>query len=146
MKIYGSPFRYFQGVGIIEHISDILAPLGDNFLLVADRMVVDPIGNQISDSLHQSHMHCILIPFGGECCNSEISRIIKKAHSLIFGFVNFGFEPTLEIEARGTPDLSDLGIGVLSGMTAAYATGRSNVMTTLAGVAIAAARVPPSPL
>ena len=29
MKIFGSPFRYFQGAGIIENISDILAPLGD---------------------------------------------------------------------------------------------------------------------
>jgi len=81
MRIFGSPFRYVQGAGIIEHISDIIAPLGDNFLLVADRMVLDPIGYQISDSLYQSQMHCILIPFGGECCNSEISRIIKKVQN-----------------------------------------------------------------
>ena len=33
--------------------------------------------------------------------------------------------------------------GFCSGMTAAYAAGRSNVITTLAGVAIAAALVPP---
>ncbi|MGD8251911.1 MAG: DUF389 domain-containing protein [Desulfobacterales bacterium] len=63
--------------------------------------------------------------------------------SLIFGALNLGFEPTLEIEARGRPDLLDLGIAFFSGMTAAYASGRSNVMTTLAGVAIAAALVPP---
>ena len=63
--------------------------------------------------------------------------------SLIFGLLNPGFEPTLEIEARGKPDLLDLGIALFSGMTAAYASGRSNVMTTLAGVAIAAALVPP---
>ena len=68
---------------------------------------------------------------------------IGFATSLIFGALNPGFEPTLEIEARGKPDLLDLGIAFLSGMTAAYASGRSNVMTTLAGVAIAAALVPP---
>ena len=72
-----------------------------------------------------------------------IGLAIGFSASLIFGILNLGFEPTLEIESRGTPDLLDLGIGVFSGMTAAYATGRSNVMTTLAGVAIAAALVPP---
>jgi uncharacterized membrane protein len=68
---------------------------------------------------------------------------IGFAASLVFGMLNPGFEPTLEIEARGKPDLLDLGIAFFSGMTAAYALGRSNVMTTLAGVAIAAALVPP---
>lgn len=68
---------------------------------------------------------------------------IGFAASLFFGVISPGFEPTLEIEARGNPDLLDLGIAFFSGMTAAYAAGRSNVMTTLAGVAIAAALVPP---
>lgn len=74
---------------------------------------------------------------------ASIGLLIGFAASLIFGFLNLGFEPTLEIEARGKPDLLDLGVGFFSGMTAAYAAGRSNVMTTLAGVAIAAALVPP---
>ncbi|MGD9055029.1 MAG: DUF389 domain-containing protein [Desulfobacterales bacterium] len=68
---------------------------------------------------------------------------IGFAASLIFGALNPGFEPTLEIEARGKADLLDLGIAFFSGMTAAYAIGRSHVMTTIAGVAIAAALVPP---
>lgn len=33
MKIFGSHFRYVQGAGIIEHISDIVAPLGENIPL-----------------------------------------------------------------------------------------------------------------
>lgn len=63
--------------------------------------------------------------------------------SLAVGFLNPGFEPSLEIEARGNPDLLDLGIAFASGMVAAYAQGRPNVASTLAGVAIAAALVPP---
>jgi uncharacterized hydrophobic protein (TIGR00271 family) len=63
--------------------------------------------------------------------------------SFIFGALYPGFEPTLEIEARGEPDLLDLGIAVFSGMTAAYALGRSKVIMSFAGVAIAAALVPP---
>lgn len=63
--------------------------------------------------------------------------------SLIVGFLNPGYEPSLELEARGNPDLLDLGIAFASGMVAAYAQGRPNVASTLAGVAIAAALVPP---
>lgn len=63
--------------------------------------------------------------------------------ALLVGLLNPGFEPSLEIEARGNPDLFDLGIAFASGMAAAYAQGRPNVAATLAGVAIAAALVPP---
>jgi uncharacterized hydrophobic protein (TIGR00271 family) len=65
------------------------------------------------------------------------------AVSVAIGLLNPGFEPSLEVEARGSPDILDLGIAILSGIVAAYALGRSEVANTLAGVAIAAALVPP---
>ncbi len=68
---------------------------------------------------------------------------IGLAVSICVGLINPGFEPSLEIEARGKPDLFDLAIAFASGMAAAYASGRPNVAGTLAGVAIAAALVPP---
>lgn len=49
----------------------------------------------------------------------------------------------MEIEARGNPDVLDLFIALASGMVAAYAMGRPNLSGTLAGVAIAAALLPP---
>ena len=63
--------------------------------------------------------------------------------ALIFGLLNPGFEASQEIEARGNPDVFDLVIAFASGMVAAYAMGRPNVSGTLAGVAIAAALLPP---
>jgi uncharacterized hydrophobic protein (TIGR00271 family) len=63
--------------------------------------------------------------------------------SLFFGAINPGFEASMEIEARGNPDVLDLFIALASGMVAAYAMGRPNVSGTLAGVAIAAALLPP---
>lgn len=65
------------------------------------------------------------------------------AVSVVMGLLNPGFEPSLEVEARGTPDILDLGVALLSGFVAAYALGRPGVANTLAGVAIAAALVPP---
>lgn len=63
--------------------------------------------------------------------------------SLFFGAINPGFEASMEIEARGNPDVLDLFIALASGMVAAYAMGRPNLSGTLAGVAIAAALLPP---
>jgi uncharacterized hydrophobic protein (TIGR00271 family) len=65
------------------------------------------------------------------------------AISLAFGLINPGYEPTLEVESRGRPDLFDLGIALVSGMVAAYAQSRRGLSNTLAGVAIAAALLPP---
>ncbi len=63
--------------------------------------------------------------------------------SLILGFLTPQYEPTLEIMARGNVNLLDLGVAVLSGMAAAYSIGRPDLFATVAGVAIAAALVPP---
>ena len=69
--------------------------------------------------------------------------LVGLSVSIVLGLLNPGFEPSLEVEARGNPDVFDLGIAVLSGFVAAYALGRPSVANTLAGVAIAAALVPP---
>ena len=63
--------------------------------------------------------------------------------SLILGFLTPEYEPTLEIMARGNVNLLDLGVAMLSGMAAAYSMGRPDLFATVAGVAIAAALVPP---
>lgn len=50
---------------------------------------------------------------------------------------------TMEMAARGNPTIIDLGVAVASGFIAAYATARKHIPAALAGVAIAAALVPP---
>ena len=74
---------------------------------------------------------------------SGLGIFIGLAASLFIGLLNPGFEPSMEIEARGDPDVLDLLIALASGMVAAYAMGRSNMASKLAGVAIAAALLPP---
>lgn len=50
---------------------------------------------------------------------------------------------TPEMLARGTPNFLDLIVALASGIAAAYALGRPNLLSALPGVAIAAALVPP---
>lgn len=51
--------------------------------------------------------------------------------------------PTEEMLARGSPSLIDLGVAISAGVVGAYATARKDIPAALAGVAIAAALVPP---
>ena len=50
---------------------------------------------------------------------------------------------TSEMNARGSPRFLDLLVALISGIAAAYATGRPNLLSALPGVAIAASLVPP---
>ncbi|MFP4323381.1 MAG: TIGR00341 family protein, partial [Anaerolineales bacterium] len=51
--------------------------------------------------------------------------------------------PTDQMLARGNPTVLDAGVALVSGFAAAYATARRDIPAALAGVAIAAALVPP---
>lgn len=51
--------------------------------------------------------------------------------------------PTVEMLARGNPTLLDAGVAIVSGWVAAYAIARKDIPAALAGVAIAAALMPP---
>jgi len=63
--------------------------------------------------------------------------------SLFLGFLVPMEELTPELLARGAPTIIDLGVAFLSGAAAAYAVARPSLLGALAGVAIAAALVPP---
>ena len=82
------------------------------------------------------------------------SRSIKAVSlgflaALIIGYVSgllahwTGFSMTSELLARGKPTLLDLGIAFVSGIAASYCLARPKLSGALAGVAIAAALVPP---
>ncbi|GAB4516968.1 MAG: hypothetical protein OHK0046_23100 [Anaerolineae bacterium] len=51
--------------------------------------------------------------------------------------------PTMEMNARGQPTLLDAAVALASGIVGAYATARKDIPAALAGVAIAAALMPP---
>jgi uncharacterized hydrophobic protein (TIGR00271 family) len=63
--------------------------------------------------------------------------------SLILGFIVPMEQLTPELLARGGPTILDLAVAFLSGAAAAYAVARPSLLGALAGVAIAAALVPP---
>ncbi|QKI89107.1 TIGR00341 family protein [Thiomicrorhabdus xiamenensis] len=85
----------------------------------------------------------------------EVDLITTSSKTLIFGILLTLFGATLftwvmplqslnsEIGARLSPTLLDLAVAIISGIAGAYASARSEVAKSLAGVAIAVALVPP---
>jgi len=63
--------------------------------------------------------------------------------SVLFGYLIPTDTPTTEMLGRGTPTLIDVGVALASGLVGGYATARKDIPAALAGVAIAAALVPP---
>ncbi|PLA74594.1 DUF389 domain-containing protein, partial [Hydrogenovibrio sp. SC-1] len=78
---------------------------------------------------------------------SSSTLLVGMSLALMFGTVLTWLIPltmiTPEIQARLSPNLLDLGVAIFSGIAAAYASARSEVAKSLAGVAIAVALVPP---
>ena len=126
-------------------LSTALASLGllqNSVPVVIGAMIVAPLmGPLVAAGLALVEVDGVLFRKG--VIVTCVGIVVGFCISLLFGLMKIGFEPTLEIEARGTPDLLDLGIAFFSGMTAAYALSRAEVMNVIAGVAIAAALVPP---
>lgn len=126
-------------------LSSGLASLGlleDSTAVVIGAMLVAPLmGPLIGAGLALAQGNLIL--YRNSIGVALLGLLAGFSVSLVIGFLNPGFEPSLEVEARGNPDILDLGVAVLSGFVAAYALGRPGLANTLAGVAIAAALVPP---
>ena len=69
--------------------------------------------------------------------------LLTLAVSYAIGWITPGEEMTVQILARGEPNLLDLAIALFSAAAAAYALARPNLVGAIAGVAIATALVPP---
>ncbi len=70
--------------------------------------------------------------------------IVAVALSYFVGWIWPDLSATSEMLQRGAPNVLDLLVAFISGIAAAYAIGRPNLLSALPGVAIAAALVPPT--
>ncbi len=72
-----------------------------------------------------------------------VATLLGLLLTILLGLLLPNSIPTSEMLARGNPSLLDAAVALVSGFAAAYATARRDIPAALAGVAIAAALVPP---
>jgi glycerol dehydrogenase len=75
MLIFGSPFRYYQGPGLIGRAGEILSPLGKKLFLIGDSIVFDIVGARLKVAFAASGADHVTALFNGECSDSEIRRL-----------------------------------------------------------------------
>ncbi|MEM7147324.1 MAG: DUF389 domain-containing protein [Verrucomicrobiota bacterium] len=84
------------------------------------------------------------IPMIRQCLRSIVYGFVGAVTvGLVAGLIVPVYQLTPELLARGAPSLLDMAVAFLSGIAAAYCMARPSLMSALAGVAIAAALVPP---
>jgi len=147
-KVHASSQWDFDFIAMIC-LSTLIAALGlidDSVPVVIGAMLVAPLMTPI-----------IAIGLGVAQENQKLIRSSVKTVGmgfatafcigLITGLIAFLFvaEPaaTQEMASRNMPGFIDLMVALVSGIAAAYALGRPNLMSAIPGVAIAAALVPP---
>lgn len=126
-------------------LSAVLATLGlvqDSVAVIIGAMLVAPLLGPLSAmSIGLVTARTSLLRRGG--ITLTVGTVAAMALSMGVGWLLPLTEPTPQMLLRGAPSLLDVGIGVASGLIGAFATARKDVPAALAGVAIAAALVPP---
>jgi glycerol dehydrogenase len=74
-KVLISPGRYVQGAGAIHEIGEQVKTLGNNVLVVGDRVALPMTGADIETSCRKNGLAATLETFNGECSREEIDRL-----------------------------------------------------------------------
>ena len=110
---------------VMMALSSGLASLGlleDSTAVVIGAMLVAPLmGPLIGAGLALAQGNLLL--YRKSIGVGLLGLLVGFAVSLVMGLLNPGFEPSLEVEARGNPDVLDLGVAVLSGFVAVWVAG-----------------------
>jgi glycerol dehydrogenase len=88
-RVFLSPSRYVQGKDIITKAGTYIGKLGNNALLLADKLVWKIAGNDLAKILEKSDIRVKKVIFNEECSSSEIERVTdlgkKSASNVIIG-------------------------------------------------------------
>jgi glycerol dehydrogenase len=76
-RILLAPGRYVQGSGAIKEIGEHVARLGSKALLIGGKTALSICGGEIEASLSGKQIGCHRGIFNGECCNTEIKRLVN---------------------------------------------------------------------
>lgn len=135
--------------GALISLSTLIAALGlvrDSGAVVIGAMLVAPMMTPLvamGFALVQGNLKLIRSALRSVAWGFAIALLIGASIGLVLRFFAPGLEISEQMLDRGSPNFLDLVVALASGVAAAYAMGRPNLISALPGVAIAAALVPP---
>ncbi len=135
--------------GALISLSTLIAALGlvrDSGAVVIGAMLVAPLMTPLvamGFALVQGNLKLIRSALRSVSWGFAIALLIGASIGLMLRLFAPGLEISEQMADRGSPNFLDLVVALASGVAAAYAMGRPNLISALPGVAIAAALVPP---
>lgn len=135
--------------GALISLSTLIAALGlvrDSGAVVIGAMLVAPLMTPLvamGFALVQGNLKLIRSALRSVAWGFAIALLIGASIGLMLRLFAPGLEISEQMADRGSPNFLDLIVALASGVAAAYAMGRPNLISALPGVAIAAALVPP---
>ncbi len=135
--------------GALISLSTLIAALGlvrDSGAVVIGAMLVAPLMTPLvamGFALVQGNLKLIRSALRSVAWGFAIALLIGASIGLMLRLFAPGLEISGQMADRGSPNFLDLVVALASGVAAAYAMGRPNLISALPGVAIAAALVPP---
>lgn len=81
-RIIGSPTRYIQGKNELKRLASHTSTLGHKLFIIVDENIKDIVKPHIEESSQDTDITIVFEDFHGECCMSEINRIIDKVNDL----------------------------------------------------------------
>ena len=135
--------------GALISLSTLIAALGlvrDSGAVVIGAMLVAPLMTPLvamGFALVQGNLKLIRSALRSVSWGFAIALFIGASIGLMLRLFAPGLEISEQMADRGSPNFLDLVVALASGVAAAYAMGRPNLISALPGVAIAAALVPP---
>ncbi len=135
--------------GALISLSTLIAALGlvrDSGAVVIGAMLVAPLMTPLvamGFALVQGNLKLIRSALRSVSWGFAIALLIGASIGLMLRLFAPGLEISEQMADRGSPNFLDLVVALASGVAAAYAMGRPNLVSALPGVAIAAALVPP---
>lgn len=135
--------------GALISLSTLIASLGlvrDSGAVVIGAMLVAPLMTPLvamGFALVQGNLKLIRSALRSVSWGFAIALLIGASIGLMLRLFAPGLEISEQMADRGSPNFLDLVVALASGVAAAYAMGRPNLISALPGVAIAAALVPP---
>ena len=76
-KILISPSKYVQGAGEMKKLGTYAANCGKKALVLISAGGYKRIGKLVEDSFANNSCEVVFDYFNGECCNSEIDRLVQ---------------------------------------------------------------------
>ncbi len=75
-KIIQSPAKYIQGPDALLSFGEYAKNLANHFFVIADDVVMKLAGDQVLSGLASHSVTCHAERFNGECCRTEIERLM----------------------------------------------------------------------